>query len=293
MTKTPVSVLIPTKDEELNLPSTLESLTWADQIIVFDSFSQDKTHEIAAKFGCEFYQRKFDNFSDHKNWALDNLSFRNPWILILDADEKVSESLAGEIYEICSSEPRFSAYYIARQIWVDGLWLKYAGCFPDYNIRLLRRGSARYEPRIVHEHMLVDGATGYLANPIVHVDKKGTYRYVERHNKYAEMEAVEAHIAMLEKMCPSAIGHPQRFYNRRRTMKLYSYRYMIFRPVLVFLYMYIYKRGFLMGKVGIKICILRMFYEYMIDLYLMELRDHNSPVYQKYRSYIAERLALG
>lgn len=288
MTKVPISILIPTKDEERNLPSTLESLKWADQVIVFDSYSEDRTPAIAKRFGCDFHQRKFDNFSDHKNWALDNLSFRHHWILILDADEKVSPALENEIREICAKHQVFDAYYIARQTWMDGVWLKYAGCFPDYNIRLLQKGKARYERRIVHEHMLVDGNVGFLENPIVHIDKKGINRYVDRHNKYAEMEAVEAYIEILNQNKPLA-SPDRKVHLKRRRLKTISYKYLIFRPVFVFIYMYVFKLGFVMGKTGIKICTLRMFYEYVIDLYLNEIRNHSSPTFQKYRAYIEER----
>ena len=286
MIKVPVSVLIPTRNEEINLPSTLESLKWAEQVIVFDSYSEDGTPSIAARFGCDFFQREFDNFSDHKNWALDNLAFRHPWILILDADEKISPALEREIREICSCIPRFDAYYIARQTWMDGVWLKYAGCYPDYNIRLLQKGRARYERRIVHEHMLVDGKIGFLDNPIVHIDKKGTHRYVERHNRYAEMEAVEAHILLFKSKDTNLSDSKEKIYLKRRKLKAFSYKYLFFRPLFVFIYMYFVRCGFIMGRTGLKICALRMFYEYMIDLYLKELRDRDSPTYRKYQRYI-------
>jgi glycosyltransferase involved in cell wall biosynthesis len=291
MQKAPVSVLIPTKNEARNLPSTLEALSWADQIIVFDSYSSDDTIEIAKKHGCEVHQRTFDNFADHKNWALQNLDFRNPWILILDADEKVPPALAEEIRAICLGDSSCDAYYVARQILVDGAWLKYAGKYPDYNIRLFRKRKARYERRIVHEHMVADGRIGTLKNHLVHIDAKGTYRYIERHNQYAEMEAVEAWITLHAN--PSGDGLAgvlwARRNERRRLLKNFAYQYLPFRPVLVFLYLYLFRLGFIMGKAGIKTCALRMFYEYMVDLYLEELKDPASPVAVKYKSYIEER----
>jgi glycosyltransferase involved in cell wall biosynthesis len=288
--KLPVSVLVPTKDEERNLPSTLGHLGWAEQIIVFDSFSTDGTMAVARAAGAEIFQREFDNFADHKNWALDNLHFRNDWILIVDADEKVPASLVDEIRLICAQAPPYEAYYVARQIWVDGVWLKHAGKYPDYQLRFFRKGKARYERRIVHEHMIVDGRTGFLASHLVHVDEKGTRRYIERHNNYAEMEAVEAYIARhsREKSPPSATA---RIYEKRRTLKLFAYRSLPFRPLFVFLYLYVFRLGFVMGKAGLKTCVLRMFYEYMIDMYLDEVRDQSSPIHVKYRDYIDERCA--
>lgn len=290
MTRVPVSILIPTKDEERNLPTTLDALHWADEIIVFDSFSSDGTVALARQRGCVVFQREFDNFSDHKNWALDHIPFRNSWILILDADEKVSPALADEIAATCVDAKAADGYYIPRQIWVDGVWLKRAGKYPDYQLRLFKRGRARYERRIVHEHMLVEGRVGYLKTPLVHVDDKGIHRYIERHNRYAEMEAVEALIASrLEArdatLGAAGTGHVQ----RRRRLKNFAYRHVPFRPLLVFVYTYVLKGGFLMGRAGLKNCVLRMFYEYMIDLYLAELADPASPAALKYTAYIEER----
>jgi glycosyltransferase involved in cell wall biosynthesis len=288
MTKTPISVLIPTKDEERNLPSTLECLDWVDQIVVFDSFSSDNTVSIAGRRGCDVYQRQFDNFADHKNWALRNIPFRNDWILILDADEKVSRELRDEIAALCGRTGDCNGYYIARQIWVDGIWLKYAGMYPDYQLRFFKKGSAWYEPRIVHEHMIVYGRIGYLTNPLVHIDGKGVQRYIERHSRYAEMEAVEAFIVGRTAACRAVF--PDGPVARRRRLKTLAYRHLPFRPLMVFLYSYVIKLGFLMGRTGLKVCALRMFYEYMIDLYLRELEDRTSPIFVKYGAYIEERV---
>jgi glycosyltransferase involved in cell wall biosynthesis len=291
VSKIPISILIPTKDEERNLPSTLESLSWADEIIVFDSFSTDQTVALARRFGCQVHQRMFDNFADHKNWAIRNIPFRNDWILILDADEKVSAELREELRIICGGKSDFGGYYIARQIWVDGVWLKRGGKYPDYQLRLFRNGRAWYERRIVHEHMVVDGRVGYLKNHLVHIDAKGVQRYIERHNRYAEMEAVEALIALrrARRAKPLAALLHGDSVQRRRELKMWAYRNLPFRPVFVFLYTYFFKLGFVMGKAGIKNSVLRMFYEYMIDLYLEELKDPSSPASQKYAAYIEER----
>lgn len=286
--KVPISVLIPTKDEERNLPSTLEAVAWADQVIVFDSYSTDRTEEIARAAGCDFQQREFDNFADHKNWALSHLEFRHDWILIIDADEKVPPALAEEIRAIVRAVPECDAYYVARQIWVDGVWLKHAGKYPDYQMRLFRRGMARYERRIVHEHMVTEGRVGFLKNHLVHIDAKGTERYIARHSRYAEMEAVEAYIAIRTAGAGDAAQGARQNALRRR-LKTFAYRKLPFRPVLVFVYLYVARLGFLMGRAGVKTCVLRMFYEYMIDLYLEELDDLDSPVAVKYRAYIADR----
>lgn len=289
--RVPVTVLIPTKDEELNLPTTLDALTWADQVIVFDSCSTDHTVEIAKERNCEVAQRIFDNYSDHKNWALDHLQFRNDWILILDADEKVPPDLAAEIAAIVVSPSACDGYFVARQIIVDGHWLRRAGKYPDYQLRFFRKGRARYERRIVHEHMVVEGRVGHLKHHLTHVDAKGTFRYIDRHNRFAEMEAVEAFITM--RTGADSIGvapdHGQQWL-AQRSLKAFAYRWLPFRPLLVLIYLYFFKLGFMMGRAGLKTCVLRMYYEYMVDLYLAELRDPTSPISVKYRDYLAERL---
>ena len=105
-------------------------------------------------------QRQFDNFSAHKNWALDHLDFKHDWILIVDADERVTPDLAREIAALVTGSPPHHGYYLARQNWFAGVWIRHGGWYPDYNLRLLRRGRGRYEARLVHEHILLDGPPG-------------------------------------------------------------------------------------------------------------------------------------
>ena len=158
--KVPLSVLIPTKDESRNIATCIDSLGWAGEIIVFDSFSGDDTTDIARAKGARVVQRVFDNFATHKNWALDNLDFRNEWILLVDADERASERLAEEIGDIAGRPGAANGYYVPILVW---MWGRPIHChYPVYNLRLLRRGKGRYEDRIVHEHMIVEGETGYL-----------------------------------------------------------------------------------------------------------------------------------
>ena len=155
----PISVLIPTRNEERNLAACLESVAWAGERVVFDSYSDDRTLEIAAAHGARVVQRTFDNFSSHKNWALEHIDFAHPWVLILDADERVTPALAKEISALFVRGPQHNGYYLARKIIWRGRWLRYGGRYPDYNLRLIRHGYGRYEPRLVHEHMVVDGSS--------------------------------------------------------------------------------------------------------------------------------------
>src|SRR5579862_6860627 len=149
----PISVIIPTLDEERNLYQTLEAVAgWADQIFVFDSFSHDRTLEIAGSFEVSVVQRVFDDFATHKNWALDNLPLRNEWVLFLDGDERVTPQLRTEISEVIARSDGLNGYYIARKNYFMRHWIRHAGMYPDWQLRLFRRGTGRYEDRKVHEH---------------------------------------------------------------------------------------------------------------------------------------------
>jgi glycosyltransferase involved in cell wall biosynthesis len=287
--KTPVSVLICTKNEERNLGDCLKSVAWADDCVVLDSYSDDRTVEIAQAGGARVVQRQFDNFSANKNWALDHLDFKHDWILIVDADERVTPELAQEIGALVSDSPSHPGYYVARQNWFAGVWIRHGGWYPDWNLRLLRRGRGRYEARLVHEHVLLDGPPGYLHHPLIHYDYKGIERYFERHNVYSSLEAVEAHRLLNAPDRPRGLpaALQARGPARRRFLKNLAYRYLPARALMKFLWMYVVKLGFLDGRMGFRYCLLHTFYDYQISLKLEELRDPQSPMSQKYKDMSA------
>lgn len=273
-----LTVIIPTRDEERNLAQTLESVVnWADQIVVFDSFSNDRTLDIARQFGVEITQRVFDNFAAHKNWALDNLPIGNRWVLFLDADERLTPQLRDEISEIVADESSRNGYYVARQNHFMGRWIKHAGMYPDWQLRLLRHGKGRYEDRIVHEHIIVEGATGYLKNPIEHNDFKGLERWFDRHNRYSSMEAYEIQRILTgdrSNRIESRLLSPGP--ERTRLVKEFAYRYLPCRAFFVFIWMYLVRGGFLDGRVGFRYCVLKAFVDYQISLKLTEVQSANT-----------------
>lgn len=287
--KTPISVLICTKNEERNLAACLDSVSWADDCIILDSYSDDATVNIAQERGIRVVQRKFENFSAHKNWALDHLDFKHDWILIVDADERVTPDLAREITTLVAGSPPHHGYYLARQNWFAGVWIRHGGWYPNWNMRLLQRGRGRYEPRLVHEHILLDGPPGYLKNPLIHHDYKGIERYFDRHNVYSSLEAIEAYRTLTAPHQPQ--GLPASLLakgpERRRFLKNLAYRYLPARCLIKFIWMYFIKLGFLDGRMGFRFCLLHTFYEYQISLKLEELRDPNSPMSQKYKDVSA------
>ena len=286
--RNPISVIIPTKDEERNIADCIKSVSWCGEIIVYDSISSDHTIEIAQRLGANIVQRSFDNFATHKNWALDNIPFKHEWILLIDADERVTSELRKEI-NIAREKNNFEVYYIPRKNLFRGKWIRHGGWFPDYQLRFFRRGSARYEERIVHEHMVIEGQAGYLQQPLIHHDFKGLERYFERHNTYSSMEAVEA-FNILNKTKNSVQidkGLQKARSWRRRGLKEFAYRFLPCRALVKFLWMYVFKCGFLDGRMGFRYCLLHAFYEYQVSLKLEELVDPDSPMHKKYRHYLA------
>lgn len=282
----PLSVLIPTRNEERLLPACLESVAWADEIVVFDSHSTDRTPEIARSAGAQVVQREFDSFARHKNWALDNVPFRHRWVLLLDADERVTPELAAEIRAAVAQTDGPAGYYMARKLVFCGKWIRHGGVWPDYNLRLLQRGRGRYEDRLVHEHIILDGEAGFLASPLLHDDDKGLERYIDRHNHYTSLEAVEVLRTRLGLAGRQLKGNLRaRGPQRRRALKQIGQRWLPFRPLFVFLYMYVLKAGFLDGRIGLRYFLLKAFFDYVTELKTAELQDPGSPLHQRYGRY--------
>ncbi|MBU2464629.1 MAG: glycosyltransferase family 2 protein [Candidatus Edwardsbacteria bacterium] len=283
-----ISILIITRNEERNIIACLEGLSWSNDVVVLDSFSTDATASLAEKSGARVFQRQFDNFASHKNWAMDHIDFKNRWLLIVDADERVGLSLAREIESLLAAPSEHNGYYVARQNIFAGKWIRFGGWYPDWQLRLIKIGSARYENRIVHEHMLLDGSASFLKNHLTHYDYKGIERYFDRHNTYSSMEAVEIYRTLNAVVDKGTIqpGLFSRGPARRRYLKNIAYRYIPARPFFKFIWMYFLKLGFLDGRIGFRFSLLHAFYDYQISLKLNELKDKNSPLYEKYKEYI-------
>lgn len=277
--KAPVSFIIPTRNEERNVGEAIRSvIDWASEVFVLDSFSDDKTVDIARQMGACVSQRRFDNFSAQKNWALDNFPLKNEWVFFLDADERIPAALQREITQVVSySSCPFDGFYVARQNFFMGVPVRHGGWYPDLRLILFRHRLGRYESRIVHEHIVLNGTAGRLTEALLHYnDNKGLHQYFERHNVYSTMEALEAYgqrgDGVLENHLRSSLfgAGPE----RRRVLKRWAYRYLPSRPLFKFLWSYVLKRGFLDGRVGFHYSLLQSFYEYQISLKLRELRSN-------------------
>ena len=200
----------------------------------------------------------------------------------------ITERLATEIkVAVGQADNAFVGNYIARQTLFCGRWIRHGGVYPDYNLRLLRRGLGRFEDRLVHEHIILDGAAGYFKNHLIHVDDKGFERYVERHNHYTSLEAVEI-VRLRKELGQANLGGDLSAPGpaRRRWLKNIAQRWLPMRPLCVFLYMYVLKAGFLDGRIGLRYCLLKMFFEYQIEVKVRELHDPRSLLYRRYEAFL-------
>lgn len=267
-----ISVLILTKNEEQDLPACLESVRWCDDIHLFDSFSTDRTVEIARVAGCRVTQRKFDNWSAHQNWGLANLPFKHQWVLYIDADERVSPELSAAAQAAVAAPGDTSAFRIRRRdFFGDGTWLKHAQISPYY-LRLYRPGKMRYE-RLVNPVSIVDGPIRAIEGYLDHYPfSKGIGFWVTRHVKYADFEAK----TILDNRRKGGgfslwkVLFERDFTVRRFHQKELFYR-LPMRPLLKFCYLLFVRRAFLDGRAGWVYARLQSFYELMIVVRQREL----------------------
>ncbi|WP_041268282.1 glycosyltransferase family 2 protein [Geitlerinema sp. PCC 7407] len=284
MHKIPVSVLIPAKNEEANLPACLSSVERADEVFVVDSQSSDRSVEIAESYGAQVVQFHFNGrWPKKKNWSLDNLPFRNEWVLIVDCDERITPELWDEIAEAIA-HPEHSGFYLNRRVFFLGKWIRHGGKYPDWNLRLFRHRLGRYEnlnteeirntgDNEVHEHVILDGPVGYLKEDMLHIDFRDIFHWLERHNRYSNWEA-RVYYNLLHGMGEQGTIGANLFgdsVQRKRFLKKIWVR-LPFKPLLRFVLFYILRLGFLDGRAGYMYGRLLSQYEYQIGVKLYELQ---------------------
>jgi glycosyltransferase involved in cell wall biosynthesis len=280
-----LSVVIPTRNEEENLPDALRSVDWADEIIVVDSHSTDRTVHIAKDAGAEVVQFDYPSYGPKKkNWALEHLPFRNEWVLLLDADERVTPALRREI-EACLPDGQADGYCIDREFVFMGRSLQ---CFrPNWIVRVFKHRLGRFEDlgltdlpgtgdNEIHEHVVLDGKLGFLRNPLLHDDDRGITAWLDRHNKYATWEA---HLYRKFRSEPIGVGPLGLLqldpFRRKRVLRRIWVR-LPMRPALRFFVWYVLRRGVLDGRPGFVFCVLMAFYEVTINAKLHELEHQGA-----------------
>ena len=266
-----VSILILTLDEEINIGACLDTLSWSDDIVVLDSFSQDATTRIAAERGARVVQRRFDNWSAHQNWAAQTIEFRNPWVLYLDADERCPPELRDEVLARALSEATENAFRMRRKDFYMGKWLRHAQLYPSWFVRLFRPKKIHYE-RLVNPVAVVDGAIGSFDSHLLHYPfSHGVAHWIARHNKYSDFEATELLKVRDGAAMPSKNLLSSDPNEKRRALKDLFSR-LPARPLIKFIYYYFWRRGFLDGRPGLTYSTLQSIYEYLIDCKYRELR---------------------
>ena len=245
-----ITATVITLNEEHNIAAALESLSWADEIIVVDSLSSDRTVEIARTFTDRVYSREWPGYSAQKNFAAEQAT--NDWIFSLDADERVSQELAGEIQQLKRGGEREAAgYRMPRLTFYLGRWIKHSGWHPDNKPRLYHRKRARWSGDYVHETLETDGKVERLNSDILHYTVRDAAEHHLRMNRYTTLAAQQS----------SSQG------------KRASIASLLASPIAVFLRSYIFKLGFLDGIPGLAIARFAAHYEFLKNLKLWEMRN--------------------
>ncbi len=259
--KLPVSVIIAVRNEAKNLPRCLPALADVGEVYVIDSQSTDETVEIARSHGAQVVQFHYQGgWPKKRQWAMNTLPIAHDWILLLDADEVLTPELAGEIRAAIQS-PAIDGYSILLRTWFLGRVLRY-GDVALWKLSLFRRGKGRYECRLkdqdasmadmeVHEHVVVEGATAKLHNPLIHHNVESLSRYIQKHNEYSNWESRVLLQRGEDKELPPSLFGTQAQRRRWLKRKLFA---VPGSPVLLFLYRYVLRLGFLDGVPGLIYC---------------------------------------
>ena len=245
-----VTAIIPCKNEEATIAEAINSVSWADEILVVDSYSTDRTVLIAKELGIKVLQRPFDTHARQKNWAI--AQAKHNWIFILDADERVPAALAAEIKTILqTAEPAKAAYWIRRENYFMGKQVRYCGWQYDRVIRLFRKDIGRYPEVQVHEEISTTGEVGTLQNKLIHHTYRGQRQYLDKWDQYTWLSAKD----------------------RSNKVKQVTLYHLGVKPVIRFFRHYIWFRGFLDGKVGFIISYMAAVSVFMRYLKLWRLQE--------------------
>ena len=271
-----VSVFIQTLDEEKNLEACLAAFAWCDDVVVLDSFSSDRTEAIAKAHGARWIQHEYKGRAAHQNWAMENISFKYPWVYYSDADERVPKELVDEILCV-TSDPTAThvAYQVRRRDHFQGKWIKRSTCYPLWFVRLFRPEKIRWD-RKANPVPNIDGTVGRLENDYLHYPfSKGISDWIWRHNRYSSYEAEETIKSLRDKDLVISDLWSGDDVSRRKALKTLSFR-LPFRPLLKFLYLYFFRRGFIDGIPGLQYCVLQSIYEFFIVLKINEIKNRRA-----------------
>lgn len=244
-----ITVIIPTFNEEENLPACLDSVDWADEVFVVDSFSTDATPSIAAERGARLVRHEYVNSATQKNWAIPQAT--HDWVMIVDADERVTPELREEVLAVLASSDPKDGYVIPRQNYFMGRRIRYSGWQNDSCLRLFRRDRGRYQDRHVHADVEIDGTTGRLKGKLLHYTFRDFEQYMEKFDRYTGLAARD---------------------RAKRTPKV-RWHHLALRPAARFARQYVFRGGFLDGRQGLIISSLAAYSVFMKYAKLLEIHE--------------------
>lgn len=270
------SIYILTYNEETDIAACIESALLSDDVVVIDSFSTDRTQEIAKQYPVRFVQHVFESHGRQRTWMLESVPIKHEWAYILEADERMTPELFQECLQVMQSS-EYIGYYAAERVMFMGRWIRFSTQYPRYQLRLFHRDKVRFGDYGHTEREICAGPTGFLKETYPHYTcSKGLSRWIEKHNRYSTDEAAET----LRQLEQGTVNWRELFLGsseveRRRALKDLSLR-IPFRPIVRFFYMYFFLGGCLDGRPGLTWCLLQAFYEYLILLKVWELKHQAS-----------------
>lgn len=272
-----ISIFILTYNEEVDIADCIESALVSDDVIVVDSFSSDRTLDIAHQYPIRVVQHTFESHGKQRTWMLESIAPKYDWVYILEADERMTP----ELYQECLNTAQTGehiGYYVAERVMFMNRWIRHSTQYPRYQLRLFRHGQVWFTDYGHTEREVCNGTTGFLQETYPHYTcGKGFSRWLEKHNRYSSDEARET-LRQLENGTVDwrTILFGRSEVERRRALKDLSLR-LPCRPFIRFLYMYFGLGGILDGRAGLVWCVLQAFYEYLIILKVWELKQFKQP----------------
>ncbi len=271
------SIYILTYNEELDIAACIESAQLSDDIIVVDSYSSDRTVEIAKQYPVRVLQHAFESHGRQRTWMLKEVPTKHEWVYILEADERMTPELFAECIEGMKTS-QYVGYYVAERVMFMNQWIRRCTQYPRYQLRLFHKDKVWFSDYGHTEREVCEGPTGFLKETYPHYTSgKGFARWIEKHNRYSTDEALET----LRQLEQGTVNWRDLFWGqseveRRRALKDLSLRLPL-RPLVRFIYMYVLLGGFLDGPAGFTWCTLQAFYEYLILLKVWELKHQPLP----------------
>jgi glycosyltransferase involved in cell wall biosynthesis len=249
----PLTVLIPTYNEEENIRDCLESVKWADEILIVDSFSTDRTLDICREYTDRILQHEYINSATQKNWAIPQAAHR--WVMVVDADERVSEPLRVSVKKALDDPAGCDGFYVKRESFFIGKLIEHGGWEREYVLRLFNRQRGGYQDRSVHARIEIEGKEAYLDGPLYHYTYKNLDQYFEKFLRYTAWASEDL----------------------RSGSRRASWANLAVRPWMRFLKMYVLRRGFLDGRHGLVLGMLAAFSVFTKYARLWEKETVDSP----------------